>query len=223
MKKEIITNKRLILNTATELFYQNGYEKTSFEKIAAACRITKPLITYHFKTKTLLASEVFDNYSSEMWLLFCSRTQDLFPEYNQLSLSAAYSLGQLQYYKDVPEAFHFYEGFFSSGIGIGIQGIESLINFSLSESHLSEIDKNIQHMYFIGSNYASRGLIYNYAAGNIRCSDKEFKKFFLQCNYRCYGLSEDEINIIQTEAEELLDKLTLLYLPNFRWQIMIKK
>ena len=49
-----------IFETAVRLFYDRGYESTTFESIAAELGISKSLITYHFKTKLHLAFEVFE-------------------------------------------------------------------------------------------------------------------------------------------------------------------
>lgn len=43
--------RQRIIEKADELFYQNGYEKTSFSDIAAAVNISRGNFYYHFKTK----------------------------------------------------------------------------------------------------------------------------------------------------------------------------
>ncbi|WKY48140.1 helix-turn-helix domain-containing protein [Eubacteriaceae bacterium ES3] len=52
--------KENILQVATELFYEKGYKATYLGEIAERCEITKPLITYYFKSKSQLAGEVGD-------------------------------------------------------------------------------------------------------------------------------------------------------------------
>jgi len=54
-----------ILSTATELFYEQGYNNTYFYQIADALDVTKPLISYYFKSKSLLAKEVTDTFTIE--------------------------------------------------------------------------------------------------------------------------------------------------------------
>lgn len=49
-----------IFETAVRLFYDRGYDSTTFESIASELGISKSLITYHFKTKLQLACEVFE-------------------------------------------------------------------------------------------------------------------------------------------------------------------
>jgi AcrR family transcriptional regulator len=43
--------RKRILDAASELFFQNGYEGTSVEAIASRLHVTKPFIYYHFDNK----------------------------------------------------------------------------------------------------------------------------------------------------------------------------
>lgn len=54
-----------ILQAATKLFYEQGYHATYMENIAEACEITKPLITYYFKTKSNLARQVIETFLAD--------------------------------------------------------------------------------------------------------------------------------------------------------------
>ncbi len=57
--------KENILQAATKLFYEQGYTATYLDQIAAVCEITKPLITYYFKSKSNLAREVTEQFLIE--------------------------------------------------------------------------------------------------------------------------------------------------------------
>ncbi|OXS26839.1 MAG: hypothetical protein BI182_03800 [Acetobacterium sp. MES1] len=57
--------KENILQTATKLFYEQGYTATYLDQIADICKITKPLITYYFKSKSNLAREVTEKFLIE--------------------------------------------------------------------------------------------------------------------------------------------------------------
>jgi AcrR family transcriptional regulator len=58
--------KENILQVATQLFYDQGYKATYLGEIAEKCKITKPLITYYFKSKSHLAGEVADRFVTEL-------------------------------------------------------------------------------------------------------------------------------------------------------------
>ena len=55
MKNEIIT-------VAARLLKQHGYDKTTYQMIADILGISKSVITYHFKSKQLMVSSIFEDY-----------------------------------------------------------------------------------------------------------------------------------------------------------------
>jgi len=54
--------KQEILNTAERLFKEQGYDGTTFQKIAEELGITRGAIVYHFKSKHLVLHALFENY-----------------------------------------------------------------------------------------------------------------------------------------------------------------
>ncbi len=49
-----------IINTADQLFYENGYENTSFADIAAVVKISRGNFYHHFKTKDEILNAVIE-------------------------------------------------------------------------------------------------------------------------------------------------------------------
>lgn len=58
-----IETKNKILAEAKTLFYEQGFNNTSFLDIGKAAEVNKALITYHFKNKNNLAKEIFFEFS----------------------------------------------------------------------------------------------------------------------------------------------------------------
>lgn len=52
--------KEEILEVSKHMFYELGYDATTFQKIADELNITKGAITYHFKNKHLIVAHIFD-------------------------------------------------------------------------------------------------------------------------------------------------------------------
>lgn len=50
---------KAVVDTAIDLFYENGYAGTSIDMIAAQLGVTKPFIYYRFESKADLLTEVF--------------------------------------------------------------------------------------------------------------------------------------------------------------------
>ncbi|MCB0209039.1 MAG: TetR/AcrR family transcriptional regulator [Anaerolineae bacterium] len=63
--------KQQIIAIASELFINNGYERTSLTDIAKQIGITKPAIYYHFESKEALFLAVVNNFLTELeiWTL----------------------------------------------------------------------------------------------------------------------------------------------------------
>lgn len=60
-----LETKQIIIEAAKELFYQKGYEETTFSDICKIADVNRGLITYHFKTKASLANLVFQHYIND--------------------------------------------------------------------------------------------------------------------------------------------------------------
>lgn len=53
-KEQVGDTKENILQTASFLFMEHGYEKISMEQVAEACNVTKASVYYYFKNKAML-------------------------------------------------------------------------------------------------------------------------------------------------------------------------
>jgi len=61
-EKKNLTSKKLLYLQAKKLFYEKGYHDTYLSEITAEHNMHKTSITYHFGTKTNLASKVLSEY-----------------------------------------------------------------------------------------------------------------------------------------------------------------
>lgn len=60
-----ISKKNLIIQTATQLFAEKGYDATGMEEIASKLEIPKSLIYYHFKSKEDLLNVIVTGFIEE--------------------------------------------------------------------------------------------------------------------------------------------------------------
>jgi len=60
MKQKGLQNRQRIIESANQLFYQRGYNQTSFSEIAEAAEIPKGNFYYYFKSKDDLLAAVID-------------------------------------------------------------------------------------------------------------------------------------------------------------------
>lgn len=57
-----LDTKEKILHAAKVLFYEKGYEATTFKEISRLAKVNQGLIVYHYKTKAWLANVVFREF-----------------------------------------------------------------------------------------------------------------------------------------------------------------
>lgn len=215
MKKAKNENKTIILDVAQQLFYENGINNTSYETIAKECGITKPMISYYFDSKAHLAGTIFGKYSREMSDYFTEKVYQSVSGYAVLDINAAFSIMQAHYYKTEQKAFRFYIEFFDSSFVDVTEGVEDFYKMTARQLGL-KISYQRLHMLYIGSNYAARGLIYHYANGDIQCSQDEFEQYYMRNSYYMYGLNDQQIGQLLTNAKEILSKVPFEFLPNFK-------
>ncbi|MFZ7121966.1 MAG: TetR/AcrR family transcriptional regulator [Eubacteriaceae bacterium] len=216
MKNINTTKKEKILNTSQHLFYENGFNNTSFEEIAVYCNITKPLISYHFGSKAKLGGNIFGKYSKEMSDLFFEKVYANFTGTKIIDIVAAFSLMQLKYYRHDEKAFRFYDEFFNSSfadVTVGIEDFYKMHNRMAGKKY----SKEELHMIYIGSNYAARGLIYHFITGNITCSEEQFELYYLENSFWKFDIDEIKLEKIHKKAKEISENISINFLTDFKW------
>ncbi len=66
MSEKVLIKKKKIMQAATVLFAQHGYDGTSISDIMANANVTKSLLYYNFKNKEFLYKEIIENYLEEI-------------------------------------------------------------------------------------------------------------------------------------------------------------
>lgn len=197
-----------IITTAQRLFYEKGLKRTSFEDIANVCGISKALISYHFGSKSKLGGIVFSKYSADIQNCLAIQAYSRYPEYDLIVISTANLMLHLKLYKEDPKAFRFYKEFMDSSFEDVTTGIEYFYKAS-NRQFKSKIDDETLHLIYISSNYAARGLIYNYFTGHIQSSFEKFEEFIIKSSHKSFMIPEMEIDSIIVSGKELLEKLNL--------------
>ncbi|MCL2126306.1 MAG: TetR/AcrR family transcriptional regulator [Oscillospiraceae bacterium] len=60
------TKKQAIINASASLLMQYGYDRTTYQMIADALGISKSVIAYHFGSKPLMISSIFEDYANDV-------------------------------------------------------------------------------------------------------------------------------------------------------------
>lgn len=213
--------KEIILETATQLFYEQGYKKTYLDQIAKICNITKPLISYHFNSKSNLARVVNDtclfDFKNKIALklytdYFKGKKTDLQVStaveirlYNQLFLSDARAM---RFLKEVADDK--YEDLF-------ISNSVRLYEMHDRRYHLN-IHKDIDElsMMAIAARAASFSILWAYDRGDFNCSLEDCLDYITRMNFMLMHIDEQRINVILEESKQVLKQVSFEFKPYFQ-------
>lgn len=208
-------SKQKILEAAQQLYYNNGFDETSFEEIAEACGITKPLIRYHYGSKAQLGNEIYGKYTMKQYQVFQKKVDTLPDEYHFLERLAAYTLMTVRYYETDEKAFRYYKQFFSCAFIYVTAELESISN--LPEAAV-KTDPETTHMHYIGQQYAFRGLLYHYVSGEIRCSAEEFERHVIKALLYGDVFETIDMDVLLANARKIMNQVSIQFSSNFLWE-----
>ena len=209
--------KTNILITAAKLFYDNGYNTTSFEEIADKCKITKPLITYHYKTKANLANEVHLYYTKKKKNTI---TEKIYSHYETYDLQVGIAVENrvtLKILKEDPKAYRFYH----ERVNASFDNIftESPIAFfnAYDRRYHPQLDRENDELKIaaLSARASVAALIVSYFSGKIDCTFDFFADNVVSIHFKVINLPKDEIDSILVRSREIMDTLNFQVKPYF--------
>jgi AcrR family transcriptional regulator len=213
--------KEQILQVASKLFYEQGYKKTYLDQIAEICEITKPLISYYFKSKSSLARAVSDTFLFELKNkiafklytdYFKGRKADL-----QVSTAVEIRLYNLMFLTD-PNAMRFlkeladdkYEDLFS-------QDSIRLYKIHDRRYHL-DIHDDTDELAMIAN--AARGasfsVLWAYDRGEFNCTQEDCLDYIARLNFILMHIDKARIDAILAESKEVIRQVPFSFKPYFQ-------
>lgn len=213
--------KENILETATQLFYEQGYKNTYLDQIAEICDITKPLISYHFKSKSNLAREVSDaslfDFKNKIALklytnYFKGKKTDL-----QVSTAVEIRLYNHLFLAD-PKAMRFlkeladdkYEDLFS---------LDSIRLYKIHDRryHL-DIQKDTDEISMIANaaRAATFSILWAYDRGDFNCSLEDCLDYITRLNFVLMHIDKKRIDAILEESKQVLKQIQFEFKPYFQ-------
>ncbi|KPU45192.1 DNA-binding transcriptional repressor AcrR [Oxobacter pfennigii] len=210
-------NKKKIIYHTTRLFYEKGFNNTSFEDIADCCKITKPLITYHFGTKANLAKVVVQKFTAEIKNHITERIYRNFEKYNLQYSTAAEIMMVHRLYNEDKKALLFFCEYMNSSFENQFSGGVNLYKMHDRRYHL-KIDRSSDEltMLSIASQFSALSLMYAYFTGKLSCTFEQFSDYAARIPFVFMHVKEEEIDVILAEAKNILNKLNFKVCPYFR-------
>lgn len=77
--KNMMDKKAIIIETATELFSERGYENTSIAAITEKAEVSKGLVAHHFKSKDGLLREIYSQSTALIKKMNTEKSEQLEP------------------------------------------------------------------------------------------------------------------------------------------------
>lgn len=213
--------KENILQVASQLFYEQGYKKTYLDQIADICEITKPLISYYFKSKSSLARSVSDTFLFELknkialklyTNYFKGRKADL-----QVSTAVEIRMYNQMFLTD-PKAMRFlkeladdkYEDLFS-------QDSITLYKIHDRRYHLN-INRESDELAMIAN--AARGasfsVLWAYDRGEFNCTQEDCLDYITRVNFVLMHIDNQRIDEIIAESKKVLEIVPFTFKPYFQ-------
>lgn len=209
--------KNNILITAAKLFYDNGYNSTSFEEIADKCEITKPLITYHYKTKANLANEVYLYYTKKKKNTITEKIYTYYGTYDLQVGIAVENRVTLKILKEDPKAYRFYH----ERVNASFDNIftESPIAFfnAYDRRYHPQLDRSNDELKIaaLSARASASALIVSYFNGKIDCTFDFFADNVVSIHFKVINLPQNEIDSILIRSREVMDALDFHVIPYF--------
>ncbi|WP_041668608.1 TetR/AcrR family transcriptional regulator [Acetobacterium woodii] len=213
--------KENILQTATQLFYEQGYKLTYLDQIAKICNITKPLISYHYKSKSSLARAVNDtflfDFKNKIALklyhnYFKNKKFDLQVStaveihlYNRLFLTDAKAM---RFLKEL--ANDKYEDLFS---------VESFRLYKMHDRHYHlDLHQNSDEIAMITTAAwaSSFSILWAYDQGSFSCSVDDCLDYITRLNFVLMHIDENRIDAILAESKLVLEQVQFEFKPYFQ-------
>lgn len=211
-------NRNKIIEIATKIFYEKGYDKTSFSAIAKYCDITKGLITYHFGTKSNLAKEVVLNYNIHIKNNVEAKIYNNFTGYNQYYSTVAELLIIFELYNNDKKALDFYLEYLNSGFES--QFFNGYMNFYTVLDRHDHLEENRNPNKFkilsTASMFSGLSLFYSFYTGKLECSYEEYTNHSLQVQLKILNIKDKNIDLIIEEGKKIVNQLDYQLLPYFK-------
>jgi len=210
-----IITKNKILDAYRELFYRQGYKKTTYMDILNLTGINQGLITYYFKSKRAIAGQIH----TEFRIQIKDAVREYFASSNMsYDLRIGTAIEQIIYSRikfsdDNLKRFIYeisIEGIF---IEYEIAGLKQFWDMHVNEYGLNLTDSEVR-MIQVRNSSLTWGITTKMIEGYLDVTVDEYAELRVRWMYESMGLSGSEIDGILEESYRILSKLDIS-LENF--------
>lgn len=220
-----LDTKEKILYTAKTLFYEKGYEATTFREISGRAGVNQGLIVYHYKTKARLANAVFREYIKVSM-------QSVEKYFSEKDLMIQYFIGDYLYFRLLYENGPF-RNFMDTCCGSGLTKMEEdtmqddlYLKYYWEMADQMTEDAGPDGIMLEGLLTVFRGLKDNYTCyvcrNYHRFSVREAAETYIFLYCRLFGISEEHYGGKMMEAQVLANQVEIEF-HNFEYRLRGRK
>jgi AcrR family transcriptional regulator len=215
--------KSKILDVATTLFYDNGYNDTYLEHVAELCGITKPLISYHYNSKADLARVVAETYAKNNKNVIAFKLYKYFHDFRkydlQVSTAVEIRLTSMLLLLD-KNVKRFYFERINANYDRSIAAKESSIPFYKIHDRRYKLnidnDKDELTLLTRASQGASMSLMFAYIRGDFDCSLDDFLDYSGGVSFKMMNIEPSRIKEIIEESKGIIEEIGFTFDPYFK-------
>lgn len=210
-----INKKELLKNVAKELFYKQGYNDTTFAQLSEISGVNNGLITYYFKTKANLASEIYTTYITKLREEISKQLHDLLRTY-ELALAIAVE-ARIVFRLNITN--NNLSKFISeySGVQYSTEYNEIKAQYYGMQKHL--INPNISdedmRLYEVCRRAINQALSHAYADNYLSSSVEHLEDYSLKLIFFMLGLSEERSQVLIAQSLQLANNINIKVTDSF--------
>ena len=211
-----ISNETVILEAATKLFYDNGYNKTSCAQIAKEAGLSKASIFYYYPSKIEVANRVYFSYTKNTKEIVTQKMMNHDFTYN-LQLGTAIELClEMDMYKQDEKAFRFMKEFFDNNFQILYK--EPPVEFYALHRRRYNLPFTDDELKVIAalSSTSSTALMLMYFSGETQLSYDAVLRMRLRSPFEAMGIPNEQIDEILERSLLLRNELNFTIEPYFK-------
>ncbi len=208
-------NRELIYEAARKLFYEKGFNEATFSELGSMVGVHRSLITYYFKTKNNLASQVLSDFIANYTSLVREALINVHGEVDPVYESALRVFVMFNCFAANPPVARFYTEFCDANPRILYRDIKRLTISQLKERFELPFDE--KHLKFIQmvDDSSREALTKAFFSGNTDLSLNEAIELKVKLLFQMFNLPEEYINEIYVTSKKIYDAERFIYGPGF--------
>lgn len=204
-----------IYEAAKDLFYENGFAKTTLRMIAERADANSAMVSYYFGSKTQLASEIIGDYYAAARRAGKVCLDELCPNASLYLESALDNRITTQNFSDNQKLLRFYLELDETNFYVDSDIVAVDIFRQLFKSCAAQMDEDKIRAAAISISALANALISARANGMIHYSDEEIVRSIMDYHGVCLQIPQDETERVLAESKELAKRIRTTTGPGF--------